>query len=31
MGIELDHPIITPESLKAGLSNEGGIDKRSYS
>lgn len=28
MGIELDHPIITPESLKAGLSNEGGVENK---
>jgi rhamnulokinase len=28
MGVELDHPIITPESLKAGLSNEGGVENK---
>jgi len=28
MGIELDHPIITPESLAAGLANEGGVENK---
>ncbi len=28
MGIELDRPIITPESLAAGLANEGGVENK---
>ena len=28
MGIELERPLITPESLAAGLSNEGGVENK---